>query len=202
MFAACAMTDHRSVGVGAGSRVRLRKVNHSLLSVVVLTTSAPSGRTALPCAGARTAITNHRRRRGRASRPSAAARKLPAVCAIMAPPSAGDGVISGRLHHHCKSFRPSHKCLPTLQPHLKPEGSHCRQLRPTKLDEIESLRYCLQSGDVISLSPDLAVQLAARQASGQSSSGWNSVETHAGPAWAFLCGALLTWIPDSLPSLL
>ena len=85
---------------------------------------------------------------------------------------------------------------------LPPKSSQYGTCRPTKLVEIESLRHCLQSGDVISLSPDLAVQLAARQASGQSSIGWNSVETHAGPAWAFLCGALLTWIPDSLPSLL
>ena len=56
--------------------------------------------------------------------------------------------------------------------------------RPTKLDRIEHLHLYLHLGDVIGLSPDLAVKPAERRAAGQSSSGRNSPEAHAGPARA------------------
>ena len=90
--------------------------------------------------------------------------------------------------------------LRVAQPHLE-DGSAYRQNRPTQLDKIQNFRHHLNSGDVISLSPDLAVKLTAMKASGQSSSGWNSVEAHVGSAWVLFCSAPLTWIPDSVPSL-
>ena len=46
------------------------------------------------------------------------------------------------------------------------------------------VHHYIHSGDVVSLSPDPAVKPAGGRAAGLSSSGWNSAEAHAGPAWA------------------